>query len=97
MPAEGLLHHSGDVRQAVLVGVVGEAMVTYDAIDLLLTLLLDFGVQDHGQQERLSVANGLQHPVRFSTCIRQIDGAGTYSVETSCTQEGQRNVCLGGR
>ena len=63
MPAEGLLHHSGDVRQAVLVGVVGEAMVTYDAIDLLLTLLLDFGVQDHGQQERLSVANGLQHPV----------------------------------
>ena len=44
MPAEGLLHHGGDVRQAVLVGVVGEAMVTYDAIDLLLTLLLDFGV-----------------------------------------------------
>lgn len=68
-PAEGLLDNSADILEVTLVIHVGETVLANDAINLSLSLLLDFRVEEHSLDEgieggRGSVRAGLEESSR---------------------------------
>lgn len=52
VPPHQLLHYRVDVRQPFAVVGVGQPVLSHDAVDLFLGLLLNLGIHHHGQEER---------------------------------------------
>lgn len=56
---QDLLHHSSEIRQRLLVIVVGQPMAANDAVQFRLSLALDLWKPDHGKDEGAEGRYGL--------------------------------------
>lgn len=74
MPAQRFLENRLDVREAVAVVKGRQPIASHHSVDFLVRLALDFGVQDHGEEERVHHADGLkkassaQHQTHMGGC-----------------------------
>lgn len=60
MPPKDLLHDGVDVPQLLAVLKAGEPIGADDAVDFLLRLALDVGVEGHGEEEACYGGDGLE-------------------------------------